>query len=76
MNITEIPVMPRQNNQDLHKEPAIVPGDISALLEVCNICCLPLNPKDVDRKFMKETNTWQVVCKDCAKLFTNYKGDK
>ena len=60
------------------KEPVkkVSPGDLSTILEVCSVCRLSINSKDVDWKFMKETNTWQVVCKDCAKIFNNHRGDK
>lgn len=63
-----------QDNDTVKK--LVSPGDPSAILEVCSVCRLLLNSKDVDWEFMKETNTWQVVCKDCAKIFDNYKGDK
>lgn len=63
-----------QDNDPVKK--SVSPGDTSTILEVCSVCRSLVNSKDVDWKFMKETNTWQVVCKDCAKIFDNYKGDK
>ena len=67
-----------QSLQDCEdKEPVkkVSPGDPSTVLEVCSVCRSLVSTKRVDWKFMKETNTWQVVCEECAKLFDNYKGD-
>lgn len=55
----------------------LIPGDNSTTSsEICSVCRLLLDRKSIDWEFMKETNTWQIICKNCAEILKNYKGGK
>jgi hypothetical protein len=48
----------------------------SIIGEICSLCCKFVCVNCIDWKCMLETDTDQVVCKECSQLFENCKNEE